>query len=487
MPWTARRAAAFVLLAFGVYLLYFHNLSGVGLIGPDEPRYAAIGREMASSGDWITPRLWGGPWFEKPPLAYWMTAAAFRLGWGGELAPRVPVALLAVAFLLFYWRVLRREFGAEAALAATAILATSAMWLGFSHAAVTDLPMTAFFSAAMLLALGWIERGERRWLWVAAALAGLAVLAKGLVPLALGAPVLWAGRGRLRDLLRPGPLVAFVLVAAPWYVTITAIHGRLFLDDFFLRHHLARFANDSLKHAQPFWFYVPVVAAALFPWFPLLGLLFRRTLYKDPRARFLLLWLVFGFVFLSTAANKLPGYVLPLVPAAAALAGISLAQARRKGVLVACALALALVPVVAAVLPVALRRGITHTSLAGVSWAAIALAAGLAAGVWAMLRRGRSGWAVVSVAAAVAAGVVWLESATFSILDRTISARPLWREAAERRDEVCVAEVNRGWRYSLNYYSEIPLPDCGTTPRRLRIVQPPGEAPYLERTSLRDF
>src|SRR6201996_4193677 len=94
-------------------LAYFYRLSAVGVIGPDEPRYASIAREMARSGDWITPRLWGQPWFEKPALLYWMTGTAFRLGLGPDLAPRLPVAATAVAFLAFYWWILRREFGSR--------------------------------------------------------------------------------------------------------------------------------------------------------------------------------------------------------------------------------------------------------------------------------------------------------------------------------------------------------------------------------------
>src|SRR5271157_4239326 len=164
------------------YLLYFYDLGAVGLVGPDEPRYASIAREMARSGDWITPRLWGQPWFEKPPLLYWMTGAAFRLGLGTELAPRLPVALLAVAFLAFYWWTVRREFGCQAAWLATLVLGTCGEWLGFSQVGVTDLPLAATFSAAMLLAVPWIDRKDTRFLPAASALLGLAVLAKGLTP-----------------------------------------------------------------------------------------------------------------------------------------------------------------------------------------------------------------------------------------------------------------------------------------------------------------
>src|SRR5271154_6064707 len=102
------RVAA-ILSALCLYSLSFSGPPPPGLLGPDEPRYAAIGRAMAATGDWITPRLWGQPWFEKPALLYWMTAAGFKLGLGPDMAPRFPVALASVAFLVYFFFVLRRE------------------------------------------------------------------------------------------------------------------------------------------------------------------------------------------------------------------------------------------------------------------------------------------------------------------------------------------------------------------------------------------
>src|SRR5438128_77212 len=101
----------------------------MGLVGPDEPRYAWIGREMARSGDWVTPRLYGQPWFEKSPLLYWMTAAGFTLGLSDDLAPRLPVALLGVCALAAFYLLLRERFLPQAAAYATVILGTSAGWL----------------------------------------------------------------------------------------------------------------------------------------------------------------------------------------------------------------------------------------------------------------------------------------------------------------------------------------------------------------------
>src|SRR5215831_8256556 len=127
------------------YFLYLFRLTGIGLIGPDEPRYAAIGREMARSGDWVTPRLWGEPWFEKPALLYWMTGAAFRFGLGEDAAPRMPVAIVSVTFLVLFFFLLRRQFGERPAIFATVILGTSAGWISLSQAGVVDIPLAASF------------------------------------------------------------------------------------------------------------------------------------------------------------------------------------------------------------------------------------------------------------------------------------------------------------------------------------------------------
>jgi 4-amino-4-deoxy-L-arabinose transferase-like glycosyltransferase len=481
--------AAFFAAAVACYFLFFHNLAGVGMLGPDEPRYASIGREMARSGDWVTPRLWGSPWFEKAPLTYWTAAAGFRAGLSEDLAPRLGVALLSVAFLFFYWSILRREFGPAAAFCSTAILATCAEWLGFSRIGVTDLPLAVTFSAAMLLSLGWIERGERRRLVPAAILLGLAVLAKGLVPLVLALPLLWVGRARLRDLVRPAPVAAFLLVSIPWYAVMTARYGAGFLEDFFLKQHLARFASPALQHVQPFWFYVPVLLAALFPWSPLLALLFRKNLYKDSRRRLLLLWFVFGLVFFSIAANKLPGYLVPLLPAAAALAGLSLAESRWTArLLAACALLFAIVPVIARSLPDALLKGITHAGIGANWWPAVIAAAVFAGCVWLLARNGRTNLAVAALALAAVVSVVWIEALAFPVLNATVSARGLWDQIAARRDSVCITQdVGRNWRYGLNYYSVTPLPDCATAPRPLRIEQPAGSLPHLALTNLSVF
>ncbi len=475
MPRSLRFLAAIPLAFF----LYFFGLTAAGLSGPDEPRYASIAREMTHSGDWITPRLWGEPWFEKPALLFWMEAAAFRLGLSDDLAPRLPIALASVAFLIFFYWVLRREFGDPAAAYATAILATSAAWLAFSHVGTTDLPMSAAFAAAMLLSLGWLERGDRRWLPVAAALLGVAVLAKGLVPLVLAVPLVWSGRRRLLDWFRPTVIAAFAVVALPWYVLCFLRNGRPFLETFFWQQQFARFATPERAHGQPFWYYAPVIVGALFPWIPALIPIARRSLYTDTRHRFLLAWVLFGFLFFSASRNKLPGYILPLVPALAALAGITLADAKRsRWVLVTAASLLVLLGPIAAILPTALAAGISRSTLPPFHWTWL-LPALAAVAVWYLDRTGSRGAAVALLAAAITAGTVGIELRVLPEVDRAASARPLWNAVAPIRDHVCVAQLHRSLRYSLNYYSVTPLPDCHQQPREIEITQDPGQPPRL--------
>ncbi len=461
--------------------LYLYGLAGAGLVGPDEPRYASISRQMARSGDWITPRLWGEPWFEKPALLYWMTGAALRLGISDDLAPRLPGAILGVAFLIFFAEWLRREFGARAAFYSAAILGTSAGWLAFSRVGVTDMPLSATFGAAMLLALPWIARHERSTLPAAASLLGLAVLAKGLVPLVLAVPALWFGRRHLGDLLRPLPLLLFAAAALPWYVLCTLRNGMPFVTTFFVQHQIGRFTSPDLQHVQPFWFYIPVMAGLMFPWCFLLGLPFRRHLFDDARLRFLLAWIAFGFVFFSASTNKLPGYLLPLLPPVAALIGIALARARLAGGwLLSSTLLLVAIPVAAGVLPEALVSGMRSVYPVDPSigaraalWLPVLFLLGIAALIFD--RRGSRDAAVALTTGTAAIALIYLIHSTVPAIDRQASARPLWIEL-KSVPGVCIDNLNRSWRYGLNYYSITPLPDCSPGTSGPRVMLQGGRA-----------
>jgi 4-amino-4-deoxy-L-arabinose transferase-like glycosyltransferase len=457
-----RRWTLLISSGVGLFFLYFFGLTRTGLLGPDEPRYAAIGRAMAATGDWVTPRLWGAPWFEKPALLYWMTAAGFKAGLGADWAPRLPVALISVAFLIYFFIALRHEFGDRAAWYSTTILATSAGWLAYSHVAVTDLPMSATFAAAMLAILHGIFTGAsslRRSL-AAGVLLGLAVLAKGLVPLVLFIPVLWFLRHRIRDLAVI--FGAAALVAAPWYLLVTLRNGAPFLEEFFWKHHFGRFLSGALQHQRPIWFYVPVLLAGLFPWTPLLVLLFSARLFKDRRAQFLLAWCAWGFLFFSVSRNKLPGYLLPLLPPVAALLGIAAAEARARSpklmaLLAASAALLCLVPPLENALPQALLTGLSHTPLQlATLWIVPGLLIGLGCAYFE-----KSGHRDVAVAVAAGFTVVAIATIVWRVypeLDRQVSGRALWLGPSQ--SITCLPPTNRSQRYSIDYYSDRDLPDC---------------------------
>ncbi|MDR3701297.1 MAG: glycosyltransferase family 39 protein [Candidatus Sulfopaludibacter sp.] len=457
---------------------YLYGLSATGLIGKDEPRYASIAREMARSGDWITPRLWGSPWFEKPALLYWVEGLAFRMGLGPELAPRLPIALCALAFLVFFWWILRSEFGCLAAWFATLVLATTGGYLGYSQVGHMDLLLTATFGGALLLALPWISKGETRGLPLMAVLLGFAVLAKSGVALVLIAPLPWWGRRRLADLLRPRVILTFLSVALPWYLACFWRNGTPFLRELFVKQQFQRLTG-SADHVQPAWYYPLVLLGLLLPWTPMLLALFSRTLYADPRRSFLLAVVVWGMVFFTLAPNKLAGYVLPLLPPLSALMGVALAEmANPRPLLAACALLLVAFPIAAQVLPYAVETGITHAPFPkfGAEWLVPVAIAALA---WVLDARGRRLAALFTVAAGAAAGIIYLKVHSAGELDRMASARGLWLQVSPRAADVCIASLGSNMLYSLNYYSITPLPSCTTQPRRLQLRQDRGRAPSL--------
>ncbi len=439
--------------------LYLADLTGMGLVSSDEPRYAAIGRAMAASGDWITPRLWGQPWFEKPALLYWMTASAFRLGMGPDLAPRLPVALLSLAFLAFFWWRLRIEWDSRVAFCSTAMLATSAGWLAYSHIAVTDLPLAVFFCAAVLLSLPWLARQERAGLTAAAACLGLAALAKGLVPLVLFLPVFAFGWRRLGDWLRPGPLVAFSVCALPWYILCLIRNGSDFPRVLFVEQTFGRFASAALQHVQPPWFYLPISLLLLYPWFPMLIL--TRPAWTDPRVRALTGVVVFGFVFFSVMLNKLPGYLLPLLPLTFTLAGIGLARAKRPVAAIVLSVSLlGLLPVARVIVPGALAHGLRSTTIA---WPIAMIWLAAAAVVGAAIAFASREYAFSAAAALAGTGLLWLQVTTFPQLDAAASVRPLWLAS----HPACAQPNPRNTLYGLSYYAERQLPPCvASTPVR---------------------
>jgi 4-amino-4-deoxy-L-arabinose transferase-like glycosyltransferase len=335
---TAARVGWAILILSTLYVCYFSHLGAIGFVGPDEPRYAWIARDMAETGDWVTPRLYGKPWFEKPPLLYWGAALSFKLFGVSEAAARLPSAISALlATLALAWLALRL-YGAETARWFLLFLPSTVGMIGFSHAAATDMPFSAMLTIAMVCAavvLG-LTRNEHtpilpRTPWLALLLfgffLGLAVLAKGPVAIILsgGAVFFWAlFTKHWRDAFRlfhPVAIASFCLTALPWYI-LCARRNSDFLRIFIIEHNFNRYLTSEFQHIQPFWYFGPILLAAFLPWTLLLlwsivsgsnRSIVRRAISE--LSMFFLSWAMFTLVFFSVSQSKLPGYILPAVPA----------------------------------------------------------------------------------------------------------------------------------------------------------------------------
>jgi len=330
------QAAWLALIIATLYLSYFHNLGVIGLVGPDEPRYAWIAREMAESGDWITPRLYGKPWFEKPVLYYWEAAASFKLFGVSEASARLPSALSALLATLGMAWLAWRIYGGETARWLLLLLPTTAGMIGFSHAAATDMPFAGMLTLALVCASGVVgllpdvKPSSLRSSPVLALFGfflGLAVLAKGPAAIILsgGAVLAWATlTKRWRDAFRclhPVAIASFCATALPWYV-LCAQRNSDFFRVFILEHNFKRYLTPEFQHIQPFWFYVPVILVAVLPWAVILAwcaVLGAGRVMQNKRVGattlFLLCWVAFCILFFTASKSKLPGYVLPAIPA----------------------------------------------------------------------------------------------------------------------------------------------------------------------------
>jgi 4-amino-4-deoxy-L-arabinose transferase-like glycosyltransferase len=479
---TARIVWVILILAT-LYSCYFRNLGAIGLVGPDEPRYAWIARDMAETGDWVTPRLYGKPWFEKPVLYYWGAAASFKLFGVSEAAARLPSAICALLATLAMAWLAWKLYGGETARWLLLLLPTTIGMIGFSHAAATDMPFAGMLTIAMVFAavIIGLTRNENspilpRTPWLALFLfgffLGLAVLAKGPAAIILSgsAVLLWAAfTKRWRDAVRclhPAAIAAFCLTALPWYV-LCARRNPDFFRIFIIEHNFKRFLTPEFQHIQPYWYYLPIVLIAFLPWTlallssALFGVLrYARGQRISSFTLFLLCWTLFCLLFFSISKSKLPGYILPAIPAIGLLltksyTQMSASESRRfrwiqsiAGVLL-CVLG-------AAMMAMSCVKSVPSPHIAiGESW--VLLAFGIASALFGLNRRRMmSSWSVDSFCVIP----ILLLLCFFSRLDANFlpwdpSGKTLAKEILEQRiplEQVYVANMRRAQQYSLNFY-----------------------------------
>jgi 4-amino-4-deoxy-L-arabinose transferase-like glycosyltransferase len=492
-----RKISWAVLILLTLFVCYFSHLGAFGFIGPDEPRYAWIARDMADSGDWVTPRLYGKPWFEKPVFYYWSAALCFELFGVNEASARLPSAVCALlATLALAWLALRVG-GWQMARWVLLLLPSTVAMIGFSHAAATDMPFSAMLSVAMVCAAVALDlapgnfseknppadavpldelheekrdsesvlRQTKKTTYLSLALfgffLGVAVLAKGpaAVILAAGAILLWvAFTKRWREasrLFHPIAIGTFFLTCLPWYV-LCARRNPEFFRVFIIEHNFNRYLTPEFQHIQPFWYYLPITIVALLPWIFWLAWFTTRAGRKAEGGHqrslilFLAAWGGFPILFFSLSRSKLPGYILPavlplvfLIP----LAVLSTLKSRH----VFGRYVLGLTGVLLFVSPGWIFFSKAHVRGPLVSlYIIVAALGGLIVIGAALLRQTR---AVLSFSVMLVLFLLNLVYVSLSKLDPQLSARSCARQiGVERAANTYSFKLQRSWQYQLNFY-----------------------------------
>lgn len=347
---------------FFILPCYLYGLASFPFIGPDEPRYAQVAREMWLRRDLVTTTLGGKLWFEKPALPYWLTMAGYELfgvhEWSARLGYVICGLLATLALYILGQKIdqlspaLQSEnqsfnlLGANSSQVFALIFVTCAGTVAFSRGINFDIVVT------MTITLGLVsffisDVAENKYLWLVGFYVslGLALLAKGLIGIILPGGILffyfvlrrsWPSRQFLISLWWGGALT--LLIASLWYGPVIYRHGWFFIDQFFIQHHFARYVSNKYHHPQPFYFYPPVITLMVFPWlvFLIASIVgsakwnWKSAAPKDRLRVLAFAWLLFPVVFFSFSVSKLPGYILPALPAAAILAADLLLTSPRK-------------------------------------------------------------------------------------------------------------------------------------------------------------
>jgi 4-amino-4-deoxy-L-arabinose transferase-like glycosyltransferase len=472
----SRASTDWLLLAGFCGFLFFFGLAYFGLIGADEPRYAQVAREMLARHDWISPTLGGKPWLEKPPLYYWQAMLAYSIfgvsDWAARLPSAIDATLLVFAVYLFLKR-LRPGFQLDAAL----MTASAAGVIGFARAASTDMPLAAMFTIALLAWYAWYESESYLDLAIFYVFLALGMLAKGPVAPLLAAVIigLFATAKHdfpllLRTLWIPGILL-FCAVSLPWYVAVQ-IRNPDFLRVFILEHNLARFGTNLYHHPEPFWYFIPVTLIGLIPWTICVLASAAESVRvwwterqqmlasEDALNVFLMIWLVVPVVFFSLSKSKLPGYIVPALPAGTVLLAEYLrrrvAANERPGILLTGLHSIfAAAPIVPALMIqyLILQHHLPWDKAAAIAFGfAGVLAIGIAATLYTKL--GFAGLRFITLVPVVLSVAATLRLGA-PALDSTLSARPLANEISHletKRLPLAVSGVSRQTEYGLAFY-----------------------------------
>lgn len=335
--------SAWWLMAIVAVIAWFAPLDFRHLQHPDEGRYAEIAREMAATGDYVTPRLNDLKYFEKPPLQYWLGALTFRLFGVDEWTARLPTALAGFLAVIVVGiagaRLAGRDTGAYAAL----VLLGCVWHIGLAHLLSLDGLLGFWMTLALCAFLcaqrdGLLPAQVRNAMLLCYAALAAATLTKGLVaPAIAGATlvlysIVTRDLGPWRRLHAVAGTLLFLVIAAPWFAIVSSRNPE-FARFFFVHEHFERFLTETHNRTGEWWYFVPWFVLGLMPWLLVWLVALPRTLLHGPRnangfswPRFCLVWSVFIIVFFSMSGSKLPSYILPMFPALALVIGHELTR-----------------------------------------------------------------------------------------------------------------------------------------------------------------
>ena len=337
-----------VVLVLAVLAAWFGALGLRELLPADEGRYAQMAREMAASGDWVTIRYNGLKYFEKPPFHLWMSAMAFDLFGVGVWQARLWVAVSGLLGVAVMALACARWWGGQTGLACALVMLAMPLWTLGAQFNSLDMGVAAAL-AVVLAAFMHAQHPEagistrRRWMLLAWAAMGLAVLTKGLIGIVLPGLVLvlytlWCRDWPLwRRLHLSAGVCVFALVTVPWFALVS-VRNPEFLHFFFIQEHFQRYTTTMHRRDNPWWFFIPLIVLGCLPWLGLTWSTIKRVAAQvHPAARgglqverLLVVWAVAIFLFFSASGSKLPGYILPVLPALAALLALGLSRSSAR-------------------------------------------------------------------------------------------------------------------------------------------------------------
>jgi len=307
------------------------NMNGYRLLDPDEGRNAEVAREMAASNEYLIPHLDGLPYLDKPIVYFAAAALAMELLGPTETAARLPAYLATLATIVLLVWFGRRRWGSDAGWLAGLAFATMPLTLAYAHTAIFDSTLTLCTTGAIICF--FLGRTSLAWAAIAAG-----ALTKGpvaiAIPLVVVIPHALATGQPLRQLFSIRGLAAFAVVGLPWFIAVT-MRVPEFPHYAFVRETFERFTTRSFHRTAPFWYYLPILPVAAFPW--IVPACARLKTWKSvwaarrdavsPDAIWLAAWVLGPLALFTLNHSKLPQYVLPLMPAFALAAGRNLATA----------------------------------------------------------------------------------------------------------------------------------------------------------------